>query len=102
MQGLAPINPGEKEKVGYVPRNRQQPGATAGLVTSGLTDAGMLSGGRRTGTAADQQLDAEAIDGLSKLKAGDAEIDEGLDQINYSMDTLTRIAADMNVEVRIE
>ena len=91
-----------QQTAGYVPRNRQQPGATAGLLSAGMTSAGMLSnGGRRPGTQdqQQQQLDAESVEALARLKAEDAEIDQGLDAISQNLDMIGRIAADMNSEV---
>jgi hypothetical protein len=77
------------DKVGYVPRNRQ-----AGMTASGLSSGGMMG---RAGKK--EELDPESVEGLAKIKADDAEIDAGLDQIGGVLDNLTGIAQAMQSEV---
>ena len=55
--------------------------------------------GNRGGLAPDQTLDQDAESRMAKLKSNDEEMDQGLDAISNSIDTLTRIAGDMNQEV---
>ena len=57
--------------------------------------------GRGKGGGGDQALDQETEMRLAKLKSEDEEIDKGLDDISKTMDTLNRIAGDMNTEVTI-
>ena len=59
---------------------------------------GMMNG-RGKGGGGDQALDQETEMRLAKLKSEDEEIDKGLDDISKTMDTLNRIAGDMNTEV---
>lgn len=77
------------EKVGYVPRNRQ-----AGMTASGLSSGGMMGKAGKK-----EELDADSVEGLAKIKADDAEIDAGLDQIGNVLDNLTGIARGMHAEV---
>jgi hypothetical protein len=104
---------GKPDKIGYVPRDK------AVLVASGLTSAGMIhsrngnfggggpswagnsSSQSASASASDpsQALDEESESQLAHVKAVDAEIDAGLDEISKSLDNITRIAKDMNAEV---
>ena len=74
----------QAEKIGYVPRSQQK----------ALTESGLTSTNKN-----DKHLDAETRAGLAKLKQNDAEIDEGLDEISNSLDTLAGISRAMNEEV---
>ena len=58
-----------------------------------------MMNGRGKGGGGDQALDQETEMRLAKLKSEDEEIDKGLDDISKTMDTLNRIAGDMNTEV---
>ena len=58
-----------------------------------------MMNGNRGGLAPDQTLDQDAETRMAKLKSNDEEMDQGLDAISNSIDTLTRIAGDMNAEV---
>ena len=58
-----------------------------------------MMNGNRGGLAPDQTLDQDAESRMAKLKSNDEEMDQGLDAISNSIDTLTRIAGDMNAEV---
>lgn len=78
-----------KEKIGYVPRGK------GNFTESGFTSAGMMGKSR----AADQTLDEESQMNMARLKSEDEEIDQGIDGIGNTVDTLTRIAGDMNSEV---
>jgi hypothetical protein len=79
----------EKEKIGYVPRGK------GNFAASGLTSAGMMG----TSRAPDQILDEESQMNMARLRSEDEEIDQGVDMIGNTVDTLSRIAGDMNSEV---
>lgn len=85
-----PVASTQAEKIGYVPRAQQ-----ARITASGLTSGGMMR--RRPGQ--EQDLDAESADGLARLQATDAEIDEGISDISSTLDKIARIAGDMREEV---
>jgi hypothetical protein len=73
----------QADKIGYKPRNK-------GLSESGLT---------ATKKGAEEGLDEGTRAGLAKLKQNDAEIDESLDDLGNSLDTIAAIAKQMNEEV---
>lgn len=74
----------QAEKIGYVPRSQLK-----NLAESGFSK-----------TNKDENLDDDAKAGLGRLKQNDTEIDQGLDEISNSLDTLTNISQAMNEEAR--
>ena len=76
----------QAEKIGYVPRAQQKALAETGLSKSSKPE----------------NLDAESSAGLARLRQNDAEIDQGLDEISNSLDSLAGISRAMNDEVTIE
>eukprot|EP01032_Pedospumella_encystans_P018946 gene18946-21554_t len=79
------------DKIGYVPRNKQ----AAGMSASGLSSAGMMG---KTRTDSDQ-LDDEALAGLSRVEERNGEIDAGIDIIARGIDNLASISAAMKDEI---
>jgi hypothetical protein len=76
-----------KQKIGFVPRAR-----VGGMKESGLAS----TSGKKKGEA----LDEDSRLGLERVKAGDAEIDQDLDDINNSLAGLGNVAGQMRDEVR--
>lgn len=79
----------QAEKIGYVPRSRNP-----GLTASGLT----VTGGTRV--VEDQELDEASAAGLARLKAKDADIDRGLDEISTAVDRIGAMAREIHSEAK--
>ena len=76
----------QAEKIGYVPRSQLKTMSESGFSKSNK----------------DENLDDDSKAGLGRLKQNDAVIDEGLDEISNSLDTLTSISQAMNEEARTQ
>ena len=74
----------QAEKIGFVPRSQ----------LNKLSESGFSKSNK------DEQLDDDSKAGLGRLKQNDQEIDEGLDEISNSLDTLTSLSQAMNEEAR--
>ena len=76
----------QMEKIGYVPRDK-----VPILVESGIHSRGK--------PADDEELDLDSAEGLAKLRAKDAEIDDSLGEVLKVVDNLDNISKAMNEEV---
>lgn len=73
------------EKIGYVPRDKVPILVETGLNSRGKSD--------------DQELDLDSAEGLARLRAKDAEIDDSLGEVLRVVDNLDNISKAMNEEV---
>ena len=76
----------QAEKIGYVPRSQLKSMAESGFSKSNKNE----------------DLDDDSKAGLGRLQQNDSEIDQGLDEISNSLDTLTSISQAMNEEARTQ